>query len=66
VQPFGPLGVQSSVWLLVLRFEDCDDLAVGVLDEVTAAAALVDALRVNTVLDSVLCRSNQLRELGVV
>ncbi len=66
VHPLHPLGVQPAVGLLVLGLEHADDLAVGVLDEVAAAAALVDALRVDAGLDGGLGLPNQLRELGII
>ena len=66
VHPLGPLGVQPAVRLLVLGLEDADRRALGVLDEVAAAAALVDALGVEAGLDRLLGLPHQVRELGVV
>ena len=45
MQPLHPLGVEPPVRLLVLRLEDADRFALGVLDEVTAAAALRNSFR---------------------
>ena len=66
VHPLRPLGVESSVGLLVLGLEHPDGLPLGALDEVAAAGALVDAHRVHALVDGVLRSPDQLREPGVV
>lgn len=66
LHPLGPLGVQPAVRLLVLGLEHADRRALAVLDEVAAAAALVDALGVEAGLDRLLGLPHQVRELGVI
>ena len=66
VHPLRPLGVESSIGLLVLGLEHPDGLPLGALDEVAAAGALVDAHRVHALVDGVLRSPDQLREPGVI
>ena len=66
MHPFHPLGVEPPVGLLVLRLEHADDLPVGVLHEVAAAASLVDPLGVDPGLDGRLRLPDEVRELRII
>ena len=66
VHPFGPLGVQTSVRLLVFRFIDADSFPICVLDEVAAAGALVDPDGVHALVDGRLRLADDVSEGGIV
>ena len=66
VHPFGPLGVQTSVRLLVFRFIDADSFPICVLDEVAAAGALVDPDGVHPLVDGRLRLADDVGEGGII
>ena len=66
MHPLGPLGIEPAVRLLVLGLEDADDLALTVLHEVGAGAALINPLRVDPGIDRVLCLADSFCEYRIV
>ncbi len=66
VQPLHPLGVEPPVRLLVFRLEDADRFALGVLDEVTATAALRNSVRQHPILDRALGLANEFCESRIL
>jgi hypothetical protein len=51
VNPLVPLGISSGIRLLVLWFEDADDLTLGVPSKITPRAPLRDHARMDALLD---------------
>ena len=66
MHPFCPLRVESSIWLLVLRFEHSNSFTLHILDKVAPTRPLVDPSGVHALVYRSLRLADQVSEGGVI